>query len=1010
MSRLSLAFFLLLTIAFSLLSSSAGNPQLLPTFAPSTEPTMALLSEKRPPRLKPPFAVNDWVDSVYESMSDTQRLGQLFMLAAFSNTDMPDAKLLELIQKYHIGGLIFMKGSPARQARLTNTYQAAAKIPLLIAMDAEWGLSMRLDSTVKYPYQMTLGAIEDNRLIYEMGRQIAQQSRRLGVHVSFSPVVDVNNNPNNPVIGFRSFGEDKRQVAAKGVAYMKGLQDNGVLACAKHFPGHGDTDADSHYALPVVKASRKQLDTLELFPFKALINAGAGSVMVAHLAIPSLDDAPNTATTLSPKVINKLLKEEMRFEGLVFTDALNMKGVADYFPPGEVDALALLAGNDVLLYSMDVPTAMARIFAALDEDRLSWRQLERRVKKIVAVKYWVDLHAYQPVDVAKLHADLNPAAAGALNQRIFEQAVTLVRNSSGLVPMRGRSTAKRLHVGIGETTAADFYNALGMYASLEHRYLPMKADTLLLQTLAAELANYDEIIISWHLSTQRAGARFGIQTATVAALQSMLLGRQVVQLVFGNPYSLPQFSGSDALVCAYEEHPWAWKTAAQALFGAMPFKGKLPVSVSELMPAGTGLHTSAGPNLRLVDPGTYGIRADAFRKVDSIMEVALREGATPGAQVLAARGNEVFFARSYGYVDQQHSLPVSQATVYDLASLTKVLATGVGLMDLYEAGKLPIDSSLGFFLTELRGTSLGRRSLRELMTHQAGLKPFVPFWKQTFLADQPNPSWYGYGELLAADKQPTDYPFADPLLVAPQLNISPAIRDSVMHWILQSPLQPPGKYTYSDLGLHVLWRILEQRNGLPPEAWLDQNWYEPLGAVNLGYHPYPRLPLALIAPTEQEQDFRKQLIHGFVHDPTAALLGGVAGHAGLFSNAADVLRVLQPLLSGSAQAAEAPQLHLQTVDLFTSQQYLNNRRGLLFDRPESDPKKGSPIGKLSSPCSYGHSGFTGTLFWVDPEYDLVFIFLSNRIHPHTRPNLLAELNTRTELLDAFTELIIEGRK
>jgi beta-glucosidase-like glycosyl hydrolase/CubicO group peptidase (beta-lactamase class C family) len=989
-TRLSFYAFLGITLGLSLVSTLAGTVEKEPVYM-GAKPSM-FFAERLPAPKKLPFVPNAWVDSVYETMSDTARLGQLFMVAAFSTTDKPDVKLLQLIEQYQLGGLIFMKGSPVRQAQLTNTYQAAAKVPLMVAMDAEWGLSMRLDSTVKYPYQMTLGAIEDNQLIYEMGKQIAQQCRRLGVHISFSPVVDVNNNPNNPVIGFRAFGENKQDVAHKGVAYMKGLQDHGVLACAKHFPGHGDTDVDSHYGLPVVKASKRQLDTLELLPFKHLIREGVGSVMVAHLAIPSLDDTKNQASTLSPKVVSKLLKEELSFEGLVFTDALNMKGVADFYPPGEVDAQALLAGNDVLLYSMDVPTAINRIFLALAEGRLKWHDIEKRVKRILAAKYWFGLNQYQPVELENLYNDLHPTAAGALNQRIFEQAITLVRNDHKLLPLRGRSTARRLHLGIGEPTALDFYNALGIYGSMEHRYLPMKADSLLLQALAAELANYNEIIVSWHLSTQRAGQKFGIEPAMVAAIKALLQDKKSVQVVFGNAYALPQFDFGTALVCGFEEHPWAYKNAAQQLFGAMPFKGKLPVSVSKTLKAGTGLSSSASWNLRLVDPSQYGYEKTSWQRIDSIMELAMRLGATPGAQVLAAKGGNIFFYKQYGHTDWSQQQSVSQATVYDLASLTKVLATGIGLMQRYDQNQLPIDSSLGFFLPELKGAELGNRTLRQLMAHQAGLPAFVPYWKKTFKQQQPDPWWWD------TEKAPIHSNTAW-LEVAEGRHIRTEIRDSLWAWVKAAPLNPAGQYVYSDLGLHLLWRLLERHWQQSPDQWLEQNWYAPAGTTSLGYQPRQRLPLALIAPTENDTDFRRQLLQGHVHDQTAALLGGVAGHAGLFSNAADILRVLQPLL-GTSDFPQ-PVLKPYTVDLFSSPQFVGNRRGLLWDRQSYNGQLPSPVGPSPSNISFGHSGFTGTLVWIDPQIDLVYIFLSNRVHPSVNPNRLAELNVRTQVLEVF---------
>jgi len=986
--RISFLSLGLLALTLSLMAIAAGDRHLtLTTYY--TAPENILLPSKEAAKRKVPFEINHWVDSVYASMNDSQRLGQLFMVAAFSNSDRPDAKLERLVRDYHLGGLIFMKGSPVRQAQLTNHYQSMARVPLLIAMDAEWGLAMRLDSAIKYPYQMTLGAIADNRLIYEMGRQKALQAQRLGVHVSFSPVVDINNNPANPVISFRSFGENKYLVAEKGAAYMRGLQDNRILACAKHFPGHGDTDADSHYSLPVIKGTRKQLDTLELLPFKRLIREGVGSVMVAHLGVPALDTTSNRPSTLSPAVVQKLLKDELHFEGLVFTDALNMKGVADFYPAGEVDALALLAGNDVLLYSMDVPVAINRIFSAIEAGKIRWRDIEKRVKRILAVKYWVGLNQYVPVNTDKLYEELNPAAAGALNQRIFEQAITLVNNPDQLIPLRGKSSQKRLHLGVGDPTAIEFYNALSIYTVAEHRYLPMKYDSLALNKLAAELEQFDEIVVSWHLATQRAGQKFGIDSLTVSGIKKLMAGKTSVQVVFGNAYALPQFNFGNALVCGYEEHPWAWKTAAQMLFGVIPFKGKLPVTVSPGLPAGTGLITNAAYDLRLIDPGHLGLSPRDFRRIDSIAENALRLGAMPGAQLLLLRGHEVFYARSYGFTDQQRQQAVTQGTVYDLASLTKVLASGVGTMYLYQQKQLPIDSSLGFFLPELRGSVLGAQTLRAVMAHQAGLPAFVPFWKRTFKNGKPDPAWY------------TD---STGLRVAEGMYLHPQIRDSLWQWVVQQPLQP-GKYVYSDLGLQLVWEVLRRSQQKEPEQWLEEKIYGPLQLRNLGYQPRKRLPLAIIAPTETEADFRKQGLRGDVHDPMAALLGGVAGHAGLFANAADVARLTVPL-SRPGKKEVAVKFTPDTRALFASPQFANNRRGLLWDRPDSDRSKASPVGPSASAYSMGHSGFTGTFLWVDPQADLTFIFLSNRVHPSATPNRLAELHVRTQLLEEALRLVL----
>jgi len=432
-----------------------------------------------------------WVDSVFDSMSEEERLGQLFMVAAYSNRDEKHSEELEkLIREYNIGGLIFFQGGPVRQAILTNRYQAKAKVPLLIAIDGEWGLKMRLDSTMAFPKQMTLGAVQDDAYIYAMGKEVARQCKRLGIHVNFAPVIDVNSNPANPVIGVRSFGEDKFKVAEKGIAYMKGMQDNGVIACAKHFPGHGDTETDSHLTLPVITHTKERLNDVELYPFRELIKDSVFSIMVAHMHVPAYDSTTNMATTLSKSVVTDLLKNELQFKGLIFTDALNMKGVSSFFKPGEVDVLALLAGNDVLLYAEDVPTAIRKIHKAIKENKITWAEVDERVKKILTAKFWAGLDSLKPIELHNLYEDLNSSEAKALRQDIYEKALTIVRNDDNLIPIRILDTTTFASITIGvPSQGSNFQHTLDLYAPFTHFTLHKNAGEAETSELEEKLRN-----------------------------------------------------------------------------------------------------------------------------------------------------------------------------------------------------------------------------------------------------------------------------------------------------------------------------------------------------------------------------------------------------------------------------------------------------------------------------------------------------------------------------------------
>lgn len=947
-----------------------------------------------------------WVDSMFNSLTEDQRLGQLFMVAAYSNKDETHYREIDkLVREQHIGGLIFFQGGPGRQAVLTNRYQKAAKVPLIIGMDLEWGLQMRLDSTIQYPKAMTLGAIRENSYIYEMGKEIARQCKELGVHINFAPVVDVNSNPQNPVIGYRSFGEDKINVSEKSIAYMKGMQDNGVLASAKHFPGHGDTDSDSHYTLPVIKHSRARLDTLELYPFRELIKAGVKSIMVAHLAVPALDDRKNMPTTLSHNVVTKLLKEEMGFEGLIFTDALNMKGVADFYKPGVVDLMALKAGNDVLLFAQDVPEGLRLIKAALANGELKREDINKSVKKILAAKYDVGLANYKPLKVQGIVKRINTPEAEILKKKLLEKAVTIIENQDNILPFNNleRYAFGSLTIGLGRGNTFQTY--LGKYAPFNHHQLTSWNNSLQdLNAMKERLKKYNMVVVGLHGVTNASRNNHGISAAEIAMLRELQETTKVVVVVFGNPYSIRYTLGIEHLVCAYEDNETSRQLVPQILFGAMPAYGKLPVSPSPVYPVGWGNDTAFLGRLFYTLPEEAGMDSNILNKIDDIVEGAIRDRATPGAQVLVARKGAVVYSKNFGHTDYEKKREVTDETIYDVASLTKVLGTLQGIMFLHERELISLNGRMHDYLPELRTTNKGSLVIKDILTHQAGLVAFIPHWQKTVKSATPLPEFYSSLSTPKFNHKITEGLFA-----------STTLRDSIWRWTIDSDLIGNNFkrgshyiYRYSDLSFYLMHGLLERLTNQRMDEFLNNVFYSRLGLTTLSFHPLEKFPKEQIAPTEQDKYFRNQLVWGTVHDQGAAMYGGVAGHAGIFSNANDVAILMQMNLQSGFYGGQTYLLP-ETIQTFTSKLPGDNRRGLGWDKPVVKGD-GGPTSNKASQKTFGHTGFTGTAAWADPESDLVYIFLSNRVHPVAENNKLITSNVRTKIQDVLYESIVVYEK
>lgn len=947
--------------------------------------------------------LSKWAEETLSAMTIEEKIGQLFMVAAYSDKGEQHQKSIQkLIKEHHIGGLIFFKGTPHKQAQLTNIYQADSKIPLMIAIDGEWGLAMRLDSTIKYPYQMTLGSIQDAELIEQMGADIAHQCRRLGIHVNFAPVVDVNNNPKNPVINTRAFSDDKHRVATHGIAYTKGLQNNGVMAVAKHFPGHGDTDKDSHLDLPVITHNRTRINDIELYPFRQLFNAGVGGVMAAHLHIPTLDSTPQLASSLSPKVIANLLKKELGYDGLVFTDALNMKGVSKFFQPGEVDLKAFLAGNDVLLFPEDVGQAVTEIKTALEKKQISAATLDQAVLKILLAKQQLGLENHEPIVTSQLTEDLNQPAYLARKTTLAAAANVLLQDPNDLLPLRDLRGLNINAITLNETAQDHaFLENLNHYKEINKTGVDKGAGKENFDLLLSKIAeNPDELfILSLHRSNRYHVKTFNIKNAFYDFINQSLDYPNVIFVNFGTPYLLQKIKakGSGVIIQAHEDEATFHETVAQSIFGALPFKGILPIEIDQKFKRFQGVQTEALKRLQYGLPESVGLSSYPFSKLDSIAKAAIEMKATPGCQILVAKSGKVIYNKAFGYHTYKQKRKVQTRDLYDIASITKIAGSAPAIMRQYDLGLLDTDQTLGSYLGEVRGTDKENLSLKEILTHQAGLRSWIPFYKYTLTEDGFCDSNYCY--------EPNNY-FS--IQVAENLYLAEDYDMEMWNTILEDEIRNRGKYKYSDLGYFFIKKIIDSLTQQPFDVYLDEQFYHPMGMDRMTYKPLEKFPLAEIVPTEDDQYFRKQLLHGYVHDQAAAMLGGVAGHAGLFSNANDLAKLMYMYLNNGRYGDERF-ISYPVVQLFTEQQYDNNRKGLAFDKPEPDNKKISPTHDLTPLSSFGHTGFTGTCAWADPENDLIFIFLSNRVHPTADNKTLIKENIRTALQGVVYEIIYQEK-
>jgi beta-N-acetylhexosaminidase len=941
-------------------------------------------------------AQEKWVDSVYQSMNLKERVGQLFMIMAFSNQDMnAHRNVIREIKDNNIGGVIYSKGGPVRQAKLNNEYQAISKLPLLIGMDAEWGLGMRLDSTYSFPWNMTLGAIKDNTLIEKVGKQIGEHCKRLGVHFNFAPVVDINTNPKNPIIGNRSFGEDRDNVTAKGLAFMKGMQSVGVLATAKHFPGHGDTDQDSHKTLPTISFDEKRIDSIELYPYKALFKEGLSSVMVAHLNIPSLEPRAGYPSTLSKNIVTNILKERLGFKGLIFTDALNMKGASNFSDSGAVDLAAFKAGNDMLLISEDVSAGIAKIVEAYDTGEITEERLSHSVKKILQAKYKVGLNHYKPVGLHNLVKDLNRIADDVLYENLIENAITVVKNNSNLLPIKQLETKSIAYVKFGDDDGSIFLNELKKYTKVHE----IKADNL--DVLIGKLNNYNTVIIGYHKSNANPWKPYKFSDKELVWLYEIARTNDVILNIFAKPYALFDLKSTEnfeSIMVSYQNSKIAQEKAAQLIFGAISAKGILPVTAGADFKVGTGIQFPSLSRLSYGLPERVGMNSKRLSKIDSVAQYAVDSLMTPGIQLLVARKGKIIYSKNFGKHTYKGKQKVRFSDMYDIASLTKIVATLPLLMELEEQGIVSLDSKLSQLLPEYKNSNKKDVTIKRMLSHYAKLRPWIPFYMHTLdsITKKPDTKYY-------RRKRSTSFNIE----VANNLFLRSDYQDSIQKIIRESEMLNRLRYRYSDLPYYILKKFIETHYDQPLDKLVQQHFYKSLGANYTTYKPRERFSNTQLIPTEIDDYFRYQEIHGNVHDMGAAMQNGVGGHAGVFSNANDIAKIMQLYLQKGYYGGHR-YFKTQTVDKFNTCYFCenDNRRGIGFDKPQLGDE-GPTCGCISM-TSFGHSGFTGTYAWADPEEEIVYVFLANRTYPSSQGvNKLLRKNIRTDIQRLIYEAIDE---
>lgn len=976
--------------------------------------------------------MEQWVDSVMNTLTPDERLGQLIIpiVDAKGNTPAQRQTLLKAIETFHVGGLLFSAGTLIDQARFTNLAQQHARVPLFITLDGEWGLHMRLKDAPRFPRNMALGCIDNtvtdegkpslqDSLLRAYGLEIARECRLMNIQINFAPVLDINNNPNNPVIGSRAFGDTYEAVATPALHYAAGLEEGGVLAVGKHFPGHGDTDQDSHKTLPQLHHDSQRLRGFELQPFKRFSEAGLGGIMVAHLSIPAFEPAAHIPSSASPSIVTGLLREELQFDGLIFTDGLAMEG-ARRFP--EIEIKALLAGVDILLDPTPLNRKWESLKNAITTGKLPQELIDRKCRKVLRYKYAAGLNTLQPIRTDSLRERINTPQARQLARELYAASLCVLKNDTdaadiATLPLIDLDKQSLSAFNIGASASNTFTRTLARYAPVEKNSFTATQTTGQQSSVLGKAAAANRCIIAIYDHKKT--------TVELAHRLCQAAKSNYILCFFTSPYKLMPFSdlfeSASAIILAHEDCVLSNEVAAEAVFGGCTVSGRLGVTIPDLFSAGTGYHhTRIRPSE--AEPEKVGMRSDVLNKIDSLVSDGIKQKAFPGCQVLIAKDGYIIYNRSFGHYDYSRKRPVTSESVYDLASVSKAAATVPALMLARDECHLRLNDRISAYLPKLKNTDKKTLTIREALYHETGMRDSYPFYQMaidktsitklysrykdaTFSIRQDRNLWFNHNYRYDSTWVSTSPDEQHSLQIARSLYLNPVFTDSIWQKIIDLPLQKRGTYRYSCLNFVLLRRLIEQVTRQPLDKYLQNRLFAPLGATTLCYNPHQRFGEAadtLVVPTENDAAIRKQILQGYVHDEIAAFSGGVEGNAGLFGSAQDLFKVLELLLNEGEYAGRR-YISEETCRLFTGSKTPHSRRGLGFDKPDIKNPHNSPTARECPGTVYGHTGYTGTCFWVDPDNRMIYIFLCNRIYPHRWNTTLTQKGYRTQIQSLLYE-------